>query len=263
MRLKPECWLYFTLKRPFVGCNGCGLPSRHTCSRPSSDCPAGTPVGRSPPELFSTRKTLLDQDLPEENSLSNCDWWWTTKSRPTFFHCARVQSGPHVLVLHRTRGPRFLLTQTVDIVLRGRVDRYNPPLGDDLGNDCSHSWVRRWRPGQRVNAAFPILLSYLSEQLQPKGARTREDAWLWQPGLPEPFTSSALHLKKWQQLRPFGSIKIKLAVMCSSALAAYWPNYTKTANNSWLRRERLCCIRGEKKGRCYRCCLTVLSIFML
>lgn len=106
------------------------------------------------------------------------------------------------------------------------------------------------------------LLSYLSEQLRLKEARTREDAWLWQPGLPEPFTSPALHGKKWQQLRPFDSIKTGLAGMCSSLLAAYWPNCTATANNSWLRSERLWCIRG-KKGRCYCRRLTVLSIFML
>lgn len=91
------------------------------------------------------------------------------------------------------------------------------------------------------------LLSYLSELLQPKEARPQRDAWLCQPGLPEPFTSSALHLKKWQQLRPFDSIKIKLAVMCSSLLAAYWPNYPMTANNSWLHSERLCCIRRKKR----------------
>lgn len=94
------------------------------------------------------------------------------------------------------------------------------------------------------------LLSYLSEQLRPKEARTREDAWwLCQPGLPEPFASSALHLKKWQQLQPFDSIKIDLVGMCSSLLAAYWPNCTITANNSWLHSERLRFVRrGKKEG---------------
>lgn len=39
--------------------------------------------------------------------------------------------------------------------------------------------------------------------------------------------------------------------MCSSLLAAYWPKYTLTANNSCLHSELLCCIRGG--GRCYSC----------
>lgn len=75
-----------------------------------------------------------------------------------------------------------------------------------------------------------------------------------QSGLPEPFTSSALHLHKWQQLWPFESIKMNAGngLMRRSLLAAYWPNYTLTANTSLLHSELLCCIKG-KKERCYRC----------
>lgn len=249
---------YFTLKHPFVGRNGCGLPSRYTCSRPSSDCPAGTRAGWCPPEPFSMWRVLLDQDLTENRTA------WVTvtvlmdhRSTTHLFPLRVVSewsacSGPPAPARRTPPAPWATLYPHVDHQNihpspRRRVyptargcsgKRLQLLMSQEMMARAQHKW-----------SFSNSLLSYLSEQLRPKEARTREDAWLCQPGLPEPFASSAVHLKKWQQLRPFDSIKINLAVMCSSLLAAYWPNGTMTANNSWLHSERLCCIRrGKKEG---------------
>lgn len=116
--LRSEWWLYFTQKHPSVGRSISGLPSRHTCSRPSSDWPAESWEGWCPPEPVSTWRTHLILGLREQNILNNCDnlCRWTANAPPTFLHRVWFWSAQLILVIHLqsiillwSRGPQFIL----------------------------------------------------------------------------------------------------------------------------------------------------------